>query len=112
MNTQVEALPVQHSAVRSGPEAWLHRAHGIMARIPRDFIALLGRFSIAAVFWKSGQTKVEGFAVDLVEGSVQLGWPRLSDSAVALFQEEYRLPCCRPSWARRSRPWGSTSCPC
>ena len=44
-----------------------------MERIPHSVIALLGRFSIAAVFWKSGQTKVEGFAVDLVEGTWSLG---------------------------------------
>ena len=67
-----------------------------MARIPDDLIALVGRFSIAAVFWKSGQTKVEGLAIDLVDGSVQLGWPRLSDSAVELFREEYRLPLLPP----------------
>jgi putative oxidoreductase len=67
-----------------------------MARIPDDLIALVGRFSIAAVFWKSGQTKVEGLAIDLVDGSVQLGWPRLSDSAVDLFREEYRLPLLPP----------------
>ena len=96
MNSQVRALPAQASTTRSGPVAWVDRANGAMARIPHDFIALLGRFSIAAVFWKSGQTKVEGFAVDLVDGSVQLGWPRLSDSAVALFQEEYRLPLLPP----------------
>ena len=30
----------------------------VFERIPHWFIALLARFSIAAVFWKSGQTKV------------------------------------------------------
>lgn len=61
-------------------------------RIPYGLIALLGRFSIAAVFWKSGQTKVQGFVVDIVAGEYQLGWPQLSASAVYLFQEEYKLP--------------------
>ncbi|MGE0809158.1 MAG: DoxX family protein [Immundisolibacter sp.] len=71
----------------------------LLSRIPDSLIALLGRFSIAAVFWLSGQTKVEGFAVDLVQGTLQLGWPRLSDSAVFLFENEYALPLIPPVWA-------------
>lgn len=67
--------------------------------IPDSFIAFIARFSIAAVFWKSGQTKVEGFAIDFIGGEFSLGWPRLSDSAVALFREEYRLPLIAPEIA-------------
>lgn len=44
------------------------------------------------MFWKSGQTKIEGLAIDLVDGTFSIGWPRLSDSALALFETEYRLP--------------------
>ncbi len=72
---------------------------GACERIPRSLIALLGRFSIAAVFWKSAQTKVDGFAIDLIDGTFQLGWPRLSDSVVALFREEYQLPLLSPELA-------------
>ncbi len=72
---------------------------GVMARIPHDFIAFLARFSISAVFWKSGQTKVEGFAIDLLDGKLQLGLPRLSDSAIALFKDEYRVPLLSPDIA-------------
>jgi putative oxidoreductase len=71
-------------------------AHGLMARVPESAIALLGRFSVAAVFWKSGQTKVEGLAIDIVSGSFELGLPRLSSSAVDLFRDEYRLPLLAP----------------
>lgn len=67
--------------------------------IPHSFIAALGRFAIAAVFWNSGQTKVEGFAFNFVTGELQLGWPRLSDTAVALFRDEYRVPLLAPEWA-------------
>jgi putative oxidoreductase len=74
-------------------------AHALLARIPESAIALLGRFSVAAVFWKSGQTKVEGLAIDLVSGEFDLGLPRLSASAVDLFREEYRLPLLPPEWA-------------
>lgn len=75
------------------------RAHAAFAALPESAIALLGRFSIAAVFWKSGQTKVEGIAIDLVEGRFSFGWPRLSDSAVDLFRDEYRLPLLAPETA-------------
>ncbi len=72
---------------------------GLFSRIPNSLIALIGRFSIAAVFWKSGQTKIEGFAIDIVSGEFTFGWPRLSDSVIALFQEEYRLPLLPPELA-------------
>lgn len=68
-------------------------------RIPDSLIALLGRFSIAAVFWKSGQTKVQDFAVDIVSGEFHFGMPQLSDSVVALFRDEYRLPLVPPELA-------------
>jgi len=69
---------------------------GLFERTPYWLIALLGRFSIAAVFWKSGQTKVQGFALDIVSGEFQFGMPQLSDSAVYLFEEEYHLPLIAP----------------
>lgn len=78
------------------PAALVRQAIDLLARIPDAWIALLARFSIAAIFWKSGQTKIQGFSLDLVSGEFQLGWPRLSDSAVDLFREEYRLPLLPP----------------
>ena len=80
--------PFIHTAVAT--------VHGLMARIPESAIALLGRFSVAAVFWKSGQTKIEGLAIDIVSGGVELDLPRLSPSAVDLFRDEYRLPLLSP----------------
>jgi len=68
-------------------------------RIPNSLIALLARFSIAAVFWNSGQTKVQGLVLHFVSGEFALGWPRLSDSALALFQYEYKLPFLPPELA-------------
>lgn len=67
--------------------------------IPHSLIALLARFSMAAVFWNSGQTKVEGLAINLVNGEFTLGWPRLSDTALALFRDEYKLPLIPPELA-------------
>ena len=48
----------------------------LLSRIPDWLIALIGRFSISAVFWKSGQTKIEGLAIDFIDGSFSLGIPR------------------------------------
>ncbi|MDP5293625.1 DoxX family membrane protein [Oceanimonas sp. CHS3-5] len=69
---------------------------GRLNRLPHSLIALLGRFSIAAVFWRSGQTKVDNFSLDIVSGEFSLGWPSLNASAVFLFREEYRLPLISP----------------
>ncbi len=71
----------------------------LLERIPHSFIALVARLSIAAVFWTSGQTKVQGFVVNIITGDVHLGWPRLSDSVVALFRDEYKLPFIPPEIA-------------
>jgi putative oxidoreductase len=54
----------------------------LLNRIPHDLVALISRLSIGAVFWQSGQTKVDGWHV--------------TDSAVYLFQNEYRLPLIDP----------------
>jgi putative oxidoreductase len=60
----------------------VHRAHDAMASIPYSVVALIARLSMAGVFWRSGQTKVEGW--------------RLSDSAIELFRNEYQLPVIDP----------------
>ena len=93
---------------RTGPSAaadgsalsrLVSRIHGLFERIPHSLVALLSRFAIAAVFWNSGQTKVTGFALNVVTGEFALGWPRLSESALALFQDEYKLPFIAPTLA-------------
>jgi len=75
------------------------RVIALLEKIPHSLIAFIARFSIAAVFWKSGQTKVEGLAIDLIDGTVQLGWPRLSDSTLPLFRSEYPVPLLSPEVA-------------
>jgi len=94
--------PLSPPGPRSAPAraaAALQRLHAALARIPESAIALLARFAIAGVFWRSGQTKVEGFALDLVEGRFEPGLPRLSATAVDLFRDEYRLPLLPPETA-------------
>ncbi|WP_108124274.1 DoxX family protein [Saccharospirillum mangrovi] len=70
-----------------------------LSQLPASLIALLGRFSMAAVFWLSGQTKIEGLSINLLSGEFHLGWPHLSDTAIFLFQEEYALPLLAPTTA-------------
>jgi putative oxidoreductase len=68
----------------SGPRALYNRAAAMLTSlIGHDLLALAARFGIAGVFWLSGRTKVEG-------------WLTVSDSAVALFADEYRLPLLPP----------------
>jgi putative oxidoreductase len=81
------------------PVRWIQNANSLLARIPHSLIALVARFSIAAVFWKSGQTKIEGLAIDIVDGKFSLAWPRLADSAVDLFRDEYKVPLLPPELA-------------
>jgi len=53
---------------------------------PHSLLALVNRVGIAAIFWMSARTKVEG-------------WFSVSDSAYTLFREEYRLPLLPPELA-------------
>lgn len=71
----------------------------LFSRIPDGATALLARVSIAATFWRSGQTKIQGLAIDLVEGRFEFGWPRFADATIDLFRDEYRLPFLPPEWA-------------
>jgi putative oxidoreductase len=77
----------------------VRRANSAFSAIPRSLIAFVGRFSIAAVFWKSGQTKVEGLAIDMIDGRFTLGWPHFADSTLDLFRDEYKLPFLPPETA-------------
>lgn len=81
------------------PTCLVKRAIALLEKIPYSLIAFLARFSIAAVFWKSGQTKVEGFVVDLISGTFQLGEPRLAASTLPLFRSEYHVPLLSPEVA-------------
>ena len=70
-------------AAASGSLAELiERAIAICENIPYSLIAFAARIFPAAVFWQSGQTKLDGWHV--------------SDNAVYLFREEYKLPVIDP----------------
>lgn len=80
--TVIAATP---TAPRNGAAGLVERVLAVLDRIPHSALALAARIFPAAVFWQSGQTKVSGFG--------------LSDSAVFLFQDEYRLPLVDPTVA-------------
>jgi putative oxidoreductase len=75
------SLPL--TARSTGPAALVTRFIDLCERIPYSALALAARIFPAAVFWMSGQTKVDGF--------------RVTESAVALFREEYQLPLIDPA---------------
>ncbi len=97
-NTRTSSLPSVAALIDS--------VVSVFSRVPDSLIALIGRFSISAIFWKSGQTKVEGLAIDLVSGDFQFGWPHLSESALELFRSEYRLPLLAPELAAPMAAFG------
>ena len=68
-----------------GVSTLISRAVSIASMIPDSALSLIARIGIAGVFWRSGQTKVNGFEV--------------SDSAYYLFREEYALPIIPPEIA-------------
>jgi len=70
---------------RKGLMALADSALAWMSVIPNSLIALIARLSIAMVFWQSGQTKVDGWQV--------------SDTAIYLFENEYKLPLLDPTIA-------------
>ena len=83
-------------------QAFMFRFLGVQVRFQRlwhNLIASLARWSLAATFWQSGQSKVEGFALNVVQGEFVWGWPHLAQSAVPLFRDEYQLPWIPPLWA-------------
>lgn len=63
----------------------VEKAIALFEEIPYTLIALIARVAPAAVFWQSGQTKLEGW--------------RVSENAIYLFREEYKLPLIDPAIA-------------
>jgi putative oxidoreductase len=66
--------------------------------IGHSFLALLARFSIAAIFFQSGRTKVEGFLT-------------ITDSTYQLFQDEYKIPFVPPEIAAHMAAYAETFFP-
>jgi len=70
------------SATMRGAGAIIAGTVTYLDRIPHTVIALVARFAVGLVFLNSGLTKVDGFHV--------------TDAAIFLFQEEYKVPLLGP----------------
>ena len=81
-------VPAPSSGPAGGLAGLVFRLIGLFEAIPYSALELAARIFLAGVFWQSGQTKVMGLNVF-----------QLSDSAVFLFQEEYKLPLIDPTLA-------------
>jgi putative oxidoreductase len=70
--------------MRALRDAWNRAAAALERWIDLDFVLLVSRLGIAAIFFYSGRTKVSGLLT-------------VTDSAVDLFRTEYRLPLVDPA---------------
>ena len=64
---------------------YLEKGRSLAECIPYSFIALASRIAVADVFWRSGQTKVNGFSI--------------REETFYLFREEYKVPLLPPDLA-------------
>ena len=72
---------------RAWPGRMICAAIGLLEKIPQSIISAAARIFPAAVFWRSGQTKVEDFHV--------------TQNAIDLFRDEYALPLIDPALAAK-----------
>ena len=91
MTLGINAMTTTSFNVSDAPVPGLRGIYGRVADllsglVPHAALALIDRVAIAAVFFLSGRTKVEGFLT-------------VTDSAYALFRQEYRLPLVPPEIA-------------
>ena len=82
MNTQIETSTI---SAKFGMGTYVQRALGALNAIPTSAISLVARIGVAGLFWRSGQTKVDGW--------------HITDSTLYLFEEEYALPIIPPELA-------------
>jgi putative oxidoreductase len=81
MNTATASPPASSLRLR-----WNDLADRIGAWIGHDLIALASRLALAAIFWLSGRTKVDGLLT-------------VNDTAYTLFREDYKVPLLPPEFA-------------
>lgn len=75
-----------HTPVQRQPTMSARLAAALAALLPHDLLALVDRIGIAAIFWLSGRTKVDG-------------WLHITEGTYELFRSEYRLPLLPPELA-------------
>ena len=83
MNTHDLAATQQSTSLRA---RWNRLADRVGGWIGHDLLATVARLSIAAIFFQSGRTKVEGFLT-------------ITESTYELFRSEYKVPLLPPEIA-------------
>ena len=78
--------------------AWNRVANRLDSLIVHDALALIARVAIAAVFWLSGRTKVDGFLT-------------VNETAFDLFRDEYKVPLLPPEVAAYMATYAETFFP-
>jgi putative oxidoreductase len=83
----VNSLATSPSTASAGLRGLVNRLADMLTRlVSQDLLGFVARLGIGAVFFYSGRTKVEGVL-------------SVTDSAVALFADEYKLPVLPPDVA-------------
>jgi putative oxidoreductase len=67
------------------PHDLLERGRELAERVPQSLILLTARIAIANIFWRSAQTKINGFSI--------------REETFFLFREEYKVPLLPPDLA-------------
>jgi putative oxidoreductase len=80
--TVMTNIPLAHPQSPGALVCLIRRAIAAMELVPYSLVALIARIAPAGVFWRSGQTNVDGW--------------RVNDVAIELFRNEYKLPLIDP----------------
>lgn len=81
------ATALRTTSTCASPRAsWQSAADRLAALVSHDLLALVARVAIAAIFFLSGRTKVEGLLM-------------VTPGAIELFRSEYHLPLVSPALA-------------
>jgi len=67
------------------PIAFADTGRALAERIPQSLLSIIARLAAATVFWRSGQTKIDGF--------------HIREETFFLFREEYKVPLLPPDLA-------------
>lgn len=94
MDSLAQPLPPRSTLV----SRWNTLADRVSDLLGHSFLALVARLSIAAIFFQSGRTKVEGFLT-------------ITDGTYELFASEYKLPLVPPEIAAHMSAYVETFVP-
>ena len=92
LSTMTTAATSPHPKPAGLRGRWHDLAGQLTRLLPHDALALVSRIAIAAIFFMSGRTKVDG-------------WLTVTDSAYSLFRDEYRLPLIPVEIAANAAAW-------